>query len=292
MSSGRRGDRAGRPADVVFRASLATPAPTGGHSALARLVTYGPAAHFHRDQVKIGRAVLLAALKLLRERDLTARILVTPAGLITGHLGEEAPVRHGWNTDQASFDWLGAHALGLARELFTSEVRSLGAGRVGHLVLGVDIWPADRKGPYGETACLCDFTTGEVRLLTGKSYPNTEQQDLLIREPDLASHVVDLGDEKLAVLVCHDLAAWSPRANANAKGYRADVWQRMQECIEQGKPTLAVQLPHTVDTAATWTPPGIASSLDPVVRFVAPRAPSAIAGATGRVTGIRQTQSC
>jgi hypothetical protein len=28
----------------------------------------------------------------------------------------------------------------------------------------------------------------------------------------------------------------------------------MQECIERGKPTLAVQLPHTVDTAATWTP--------------------------------------
>ena len=63
-----------------------------------------------------------------------------------------------------------------------------------------------------------------------------------------------IGDERVAVLVCHDLAAWSPRGNAVAKGTRKHAWQAMQAAVESGRPTLAVQLPHTVSTAATWRP--------------------------------------
>lgn len=97
-----------------------------------------------------------------------------------------------------------------------------------------------------------DLTSGAVRVLTGKTYPTTAQQDDLIREPDASSHVAEIGGERVAVLVCHDLAAWSPRGNAVAGGARAGAWQAMQAAVSAARPTLAVQLPHTVDKAGTW----------------------------------------
>ena len=97
-----------------------------------------------------------------------------------------------------------------------------------------------------------DIATGEIVAVTGKTYPNTAQQNDLIRDPATASHVIAIGDERVAVLVCHDLAAWSPRGNAVAKRDRAETWQAMQAAVKAPAPTLAVQLPHTVSTAGTW----------------------------------------
>jgi hypothetical protein len=56
----------------------------------------------------------------------------------------------------------------------------------------------------------------------------------LIRNLDVASHVVRIGDERVAVRVCHDLAAWSPRGNAVAKGGRAEAWEGMQAAAPGG----------------------------------------------------------
>jgi hypothetical protein len=88
--------------------------------------------------------------------------------------------------------------------------------------------------------------------VTGKSYPTTGQQHDLIRNVDVSNHLIEIGDERLAILVCHDLAAWSPRGNAAAGGIRATTWADMQAAVSAAAPTLAVQMPHTVNNARTW----------------------------------------
>ena len=160
--------------------------------------------------------------------------------------------RSGWATPAADFETIAAVAEASARELVSSDVRSLAQGRIAHLILGIDVWPTPEREPHGEVACHVDIASGGIRAITGKTYPTTAQQAGLVRDGDVGGHVLALGDERLAVLVCHDLAAWSPRGNAVATGTRQEVWQAMQDAVASARPTLAVHLAHTLDTPRTW----------------------------------------
>lgn len=219
---------------------------------IARLVLHGAAAASDRRDVAASRAILVAAVRALRDRNLRVAILVTPAGFVDHKPGGAWPGTAGWETTQADFDELAAVAATVAGELVSSNVRELARETVGHLIIGVDVWPTDDREPHAEVACLYDVDAGSVSPVTGKSYPNTAQQGDLIRNPDVASHLIEIDGRTIAVLVCHDLAAWSPRGNAVAKGVRATTWRGMQDAVAAKRPTLAIQLPHTVDTAATW----------------------------------------
>lgn len=235
-----------------FIASLA--AGDGDRIALARIVMIGSAATSDRQDVVIARDILVAAIDALRARGVTATILVTPAGFVDHKPGGAWSGTSGWGTEQADFDRLAAVAEDVMRELMAPDVIALASGTVAHILIGVDVWPTPHREPHAEIACHVDVESGEIVAVTGKSYPNTQQQDGLIRDPDVGSHVITVGNERVAVLVCHDLAAWSPRGNAVAKGVRQKAWQAMQDAVETGRPTLAVQLPHTVSAAATWRP--------------------------------------
>jgi hypothetical protein len=164
----------------------------------------------------------------LASRGLNAEILVTPAGFVDHKPGGDLLGTIGWQTTQDDFNRLAAVAAVVARKLVTPEVRTLAQGLVGHVIVGIDVWPTPHREPHAETA------TGAVVPVTGKTYPNTAQQDDLIRNLDVASHVVRIGDERVAVRVCHDLAAWSPRGNAVAKGGRAEAWEGMQAAAPGG----------------------------------------------------------
>lgn len=229
-------------------------AAVAGRVPLGRLVLAGAAATADRRSVEDSRAMLAAALHALRDGGTSLGILVTPAGFVDHKPGGFWGGSHGWGTTQSDFDHLAASAAGVAADLVSPDVRELARGVVDHLVIGVDIWPTPADKPYGETACLYDVAEGTIRVITGKSYPNTGQQDDLIRNPDLASHVVDVGDERLAVLVCHDLAAWHPRGKKYSKGEREQTWRAIRVAVTDARPTLAVQLPHTVRTVRTWAP--------------------------------------
>lgn len=224
-----------------------------GREPLGRLVLTGSAATVDRRSVEDSRSMLATAFAALRRDGKGVDILATPAGLVDHKPGGEWHGLTGWDSRQGDADALAAVASSVAENLMTPELRALAQGVVGHLVLGIDVWPADQREPHGEFACLVDIETGVVRTVTGKSYPTPAQERDLIRYPDRASHVVQVGNERLAILVCHDLAAWHPRGNAAARGTRAEVWRAMQDAVTTAKPTLAVQLPHTVDKARTWT---------------------------------------
>jgi len=236
-----------------FAARLIPVEPLERSAPLARLVLAGAAARSDRRSVNDSRFMLAAALEALRRDNTTVGILTTPAGFVDHKPSGTWSGREGWATRSEDFDHVAAMAASVARTLITPDIRDLADGVVDHLILGIDVWPAGYPGPYGEVALLYDVETDAIRPVTGKSYPNTGQQDVLIRNPDATNHVVQIGDERVAILVCHDLAAWSPRGNAVAKGARADVWQAMRESVTAARPTLAVQLPHTVDNPRTWT---------------------------------------
>jgi hypothetical protein len=233
-----------------FAASLDGAA--GPSARLGRLVLDGEAAMADRTSVDSSRDMLLAALTAINAGGLRLGVLVTPAGFVDRKLSGTWPWSQGWGTAPEDFEGLGAEALVAAQELVTPDVLAVAAGSVDHLVLGIDVWPTPHREPHAETAVHVDFSTGTSRLVTGKTYPTTAQQSELVRQPDPATHVTVIGDERVAVLVCHDLAAWSPRGNAVAAGDRANAWRAMQSAVTAGRPTIAVQLPHTVDKAGTW----------------------------------------
>jgi hypothetical protein len=235
-----------------FGARVVAESGSAGRASLGRLVLTGAAARADRRSLEDARLMLGAALDALRSDGRSLGILATPAGFVDHKPGGSWHGRVGWETSQSDFDGLAAVASSVAADLVTPGIRELARGVVDHLVLGIDVWPTEHREPHAEVACLYDVDTGVVRPVTGKSYPTTGQQDDLIRNPDPASHVVAVGGERLAVLVCHDLAAWSPRGNAVARGTRATAWQSMQDAVTAARPTLAVQLPHTVNKSRTW----------------------------------------
>jgi hypothetical protein len=223
-----------------------------GRVPLARLVMTGTAASADQRDLGCARSLLVAATAALRKRGLVVGILVTPAGFLEYKDRGKWIGTKGWLTDQSDFNRLAAIAADLVRDLVTPEARLLMLGAIDHLIIGVDVWPTEQSEPHAEVACLYNVADDAVAPITGKSYPNMQQENGLIRNPDIASHIAQIGDERVAVLVCHDLAAWSPRGNAVAKRSRAEAWAAMQAAVTTGRPTVAVQLPHTVSTPATW----------------------------------------
>jgi hypothetical protein len=197
--------------------------------------------------------MLGAALTALRREGRRVGILVTSAGFHEPRLAGAWRDPVGWTTTQEAFDTLAAVAERTVDDLMTPELRDLAGGTVDDLILGIDVWPTNSREPHAEIACRFDVAAGTATMITGKTYPTTSQQDVLIRDPDAGSHVVQIGDETVAVLVCFDLAAWNPRGNAVATGIRAVTWRAMQEAVTAARPTLAVHLPHTVDNPRTWT---------------------------------------
>ena len=235
-----------------FSARIVAEGVPEGRAPLGRLVLTGAAARVDRLSQADARLMLAAALDALDDAGRSLGILTTPAGFVDHKPGGSWHGQTGWRTPQNEFDRLASVAASVASDLMTPALREMAQGLVEHFVLGIDVWPTEHREPHAEVACIYDVASGSVRPVTGKSYPTNSQQDDLIRNADLPSHVIDVGDERLAVLVCHDLAAWSPRGNAVATETRAEIWRAMQAAVAEANPTLAVQLPHTVDNARTW----------------------------------------
>jgi GIY-YIG catalytic domain len=235
-----------------FAAHVLSDGPARPRWPLARLILVDRAASADRSSLENARAILGEAFRAIRRDGTQVGILATPAGFVEHHMDGPWRGRSGWETAQGAYAELAAVASSIAERVLTPALRRIAAGTVEYVVLGVDVWPTLAQEPHAEVACLYDIGAAAVRPVTGKSYPTPAQQRDLIRNPDLESHLVPIGEERVAVLVCHDLAAWSPRGNATAMGTRAATWRAMQAAVTAAGPTLAVHLPHTVAKRQTW----------------------------------------
>jgi hypothetical protein len=234
-----------------YTAQLLPASPRPGSWRVGRLVLTGAAQSVKDPPDRTD--LLAAALDAIAREEIHVRYLVTPAGFFEPRSPRELGLRHGWETKQGDFDIVRRLAAeGVTPQLADAFARA--RGHVDYLVVGADVHGLGHRA-YGETALVYDVATKAPVASTGKSYPTTEQERKLIRNPDARGHVLDLGGETVAVFVCHDLQAWSPRGASSRGAVRAAVAGDLDQALRDARPTAVLHLPHTTHTPRTWMNP-------------------------------------
>ena len=160
----------------------------------------------------------------------------------------------GWGTTQADFDSIRVHADVAVRRLMSPAQRRTAATRVSYLSIGIDLFPSGRSTrPMPNMWCCTTSPKDTVVARTGTSYPTSDpaRRTHPRAESGLAASV-QVGEDRLALLVCHDLMAFSPRARANSKGIRRVVGGDLGKAGEAFGVTLALHHAHTAESAVTW----------------------------------------
>ena len=88
--------------------------------------------------------------------------------------------------------------------------------------------------------------------ITGKSYPTMRQQNHIIKFDPLDSHFIEVDNEKIMILGCHDLNLFNPRTIKEVLGWRREIVEKFGKLAAIEKPTIVLQHPHTSDTPGTW----------------------------------------
>ncbi len=119
----------------------------------------------------------------------------------------------------------------------------------------------DGSNDYGDTVELVAFIYhNNVKLVfnwTGKSYPTEAEKKHLIRVKDLGTHILRYKDDTIAVLGCHDLNVYSPRAIGKYKDDsivtdKSIINKEYRRRIERNDVNVVLQHPHTADTKTIW----------------------------------------
>lgn len=223
--------------------------PRPGSWRVGRLVLTGAA---QSEKSAPDRCDLLsAAFDELRRQGVIVRYLVTPAGFFRPEAPPELDPTHGWDTTLSDFETLRRVGEASVAEQLGADTLGRARGHVSYLVLGADVRVPGR-GVYAETALVYDVDNARFVGSTGKTYPTTKQERRLVRNPDVTGHVLDVGGEQVAVLVCHDLIAWSPWGAASRGPGRDEVATQLQAVLAGRRPTTVLHLPHTTHSAQTW----------------------------------------
>lgn len=123
-----------------------------------------------------------------------------------------------------------------------------------YLTLGIDGFSPVSKHLI-EMVAVCDVKSEQVIRWTGKFYPTESQKNDLIKINDLESHFIELNQQKVVILGCHDLNVFNPRgqANANINGWKRQVADRFKVMCRAFEPDIILQHPHTTDTPRIWS---------------------------------------
>lgn len=253
--SGRRGSHPkgnGEQGHVPTKTSLATfallPETTGVSPRVGRLVLVGAKLESEAD----GERALLAVVSELDRGGHDLDYLVTPAGFVVAKVSQGWERPKSWKTTSASWDVAARVAADVLDRVATQRVLAAAGGRIRRLCLGIDVKFADGDTTQAavQTAWVIDTATGSVVGSTGKSYPYADEENVLIRSLDAATHV--LKDDRTAVLVCHDLTVFNPRSRANRKGQRAAAGSDLEQTISDIGPPLVLHLAHAGRSPVTW----------------------------------------
>lgn len=107
-----------------------------------------------------------------------------------------------------------------------------------------------------ELVAVYDLKNEEVIKWTGKFYPTEVQKRNLIKINDLDTHFIELNNQKVVILGCHDLNVFSPRGQKKAKpdGWRKQKADEFINLCKKFEPEIILQHPHTTDVPKTWSP--------------------------------------
>jgi very-short-patch-repair endonuclease len=105
-----------------------------------------------------------------------------------------------------------------------------------------------------ELVAVYELKSEKVISWTGKFYPTDSQKRDLIKINDLDTHFIELNNQRIVILGCHDLNVFSPRgqANANPNGWKKQLADRFKTQCKKFKPEIILQHPHTTDTPNIW----------------------------------------
>jgi hypothetical protein len=220
---------------------------TDANPLVARIVISGP----WNGDVSQARNVLDAVAQNWGSHPLTEFLITTGAFIRFKWPESHPPVGDVIHPNVESVNALREVANSDIDSLLTSEIQWRLAKYTRYLTIGID----SRNERYQiEFVCVVDLQTN-VRKWTGKSYPNSEQEQQLIRITDLSSHFLQLNNRSVLILGCHDLHIfnnrWGSRESMLSK-WRSESRSEMLRLSEIHLPTVVLQHPHSADSCGTW----------------------------------------
>jgi hypothetical protein len=105
-----------------------------------------------------------------------------------------------------------------------------------------------------ELVAVYDLGKEKVTNWTGKFYPTEGQKKNLIKINNLDTHFIELNNQKIVILGCHDLNVFSPRgqAAANPNGWKKQLADKFKVYCKEFNPEIILQHPHWTDTPNIW----------------------------------------
>lgn len=192
----------------------------------------------------------------------SSRVLfaVTPGGFIQGRMPEHKG-RKSWDSRPCDFQSLVPTAEEALWKVLDESILAKLCERSRFLTVGVDLMPrgqskvAPGSQTWAELVGVVDLDKRELVRWTGKSYPQRDREERhLVQEPNLKSHLLCVGGNRVLVLGCHDLNVWHARARATAKNPpRQKRRQEMEDVARRFNPTMVLHHPHQTDSPGTWS---------------------------------------
>lgn len=225
----------------------ASPETVRGAPRIGRVVVRGQAS----DPVD-GQAMLLDVLKNRWPETLHLKFLITPGGFVVAPFPRHWSGGIGWSSQPADLDALRTHAARALSRTVTGRVLRAAEGKIDALTVGIDLSRDDRQ-EHAELVAVYELSSRRV-FWTGKSYPTSDQERHLVQVVDLSTHLLEVADERVLVLGCHDLNMFSPRGWANQArgGVRRQRCEEMRRLARRFEPTMVLQHPHSTDTPNIW----------------------------------------
>lgn len=192
-------------------------------------------------------------------RDKKVKCLITCGAFVTFDWPALLPnVGNNLFPNNDAFNALQASANEQIEVLLSGELAKKLALRTRYLTIGVDSYKdkisqtqTHIPESHIELVCFIDLKSG-TRHLTGKSYPTPGQERGLVRNVDLASHMVETEYGRVLVLGCHDLSIFNPRSRSNRSGWRKEVADNWEKRMRRAAPVIVLQHPHTAVKTRTW----------------------------------------
>jgi hypothetical protein len=181
-----------------------------------------------------------------------ARFLLTPAGFIDFSWPANWVGHSGWQSRETDLVPLIRAAEQAVHEAVTPAVCKAALDVVDYLVLGAD-GAAGRGWPYAQMVAIYDVRAERIVHWSGKSFPTSTQEGDLVQFLPVDSHAAILGEDRVLLLDCHDLAVFSPYGAATSRRLERQTRRaEMRQLVSTFGPTLVLHLTHTMDTLRTW----------------------------------------
>ena len=120
--------------------------------------------------------------------------------------------------------------------------------------VGIDGYNSGNDNQRVELIAVYDLKNETIIRWTGKFYPTEGQKRTLIKVNDLNSHFIELNNQKVLILGCHDLNVYHPRGQAVATpdGFRRLLADKFKRKCKKFSPEVVLQHPHKTDSPRIW----------------------------------------